>query len=74
MDVFLLLDGLPSKVYESHLPGAAGFKATETRLGPFFTRAGQDMDLVSYQRLYETNDMESLNRLWELISTQPLPA
>jgi len=25
--VFLLLDGLPSRVNESHLPGVAGFKA-----------------------------------------------
>ena len=28
--VFLLIDGLPSKVYESHLSGAAGFKAPDS--------------------------------------------
>ena len=53
ISVFLHLDGLPTEVYEPHLPEAAGFKVPVTHLSPLLLsvetvppREGQELDSV----------------------------
>ena len=82
--VFLLLDGPPSMLTSPTYPELLAFKTPDSPvpllLSVYAGTPGLESHAsrpgvgLNYQRLYETHAMEELNRLWELISTQPLRA